>query len=196
VRDDGTEAGVLEGRAGAVAREHVVGAAFVGGFAMGHAADDHEFVGDLGRILPEFTELDAFDIGIDGTEGPAVFGRGEGFRVEAFLVGHAAGKEDVDDAFRFSFDGVVVLEVGTRLHAEEVSKRKAESGAGTDVEKSAAGKGAGVAGSGVHGMIRRVRSFGKADMVRNKRGLGVFSRKNFLRVGVRRLACEWLGNQA
>ncbi len=42
------DAGIEDGRAGPVSREHVVGAPFVGGLAVGHRADDRQFVCDRG----------------------------------------------------------------------------------------------------------------------------------------------------
>ena len=107
---------------GPVAGEHVVGAAFVGGLAVGHRADDGDLVGDLGGFLQVLAELDARDRGVDGAEGAAVFGGGEGFRVEGFLVGHAAGQEDVDDALATPFVGVVDFLVAAGLGAQELGQ--------------------------------------------------------------------------
>jgi len=47
-----------------------------------------------------------------------------------------------------------VFLVGAGLHAEEVAEGEPESGAGADVQEAAAGKGASVTGTGVHGGYR------------------------------------------
>ena len=124
----------------AVAGEHVVRAALVGGLAVGHRADERDLVGDLRGFLHELAELDAGDFRVDGSERPAVFGGGEGLGIEGFLVGEAAGEEDVDDALG---DGVVLavgLGVAERLVAEELRQREADAAEQADVEELAAGR--------------------------------------------------------
>jgi hypothetical protein len=126
VGDDGAHRWKGKRRGGAVAGEHVVGAALVGGLAVRHAADHGDLVGDVCRFLHELAELDAGDLRIDGSERAAVFGGCEGFRIEGFLVGEAAGEEDVDHAFR---DGRVFRELLHRragAGAEELRQREAD----------------------------------------------------------------------
>ena len=89
--------GNVEGRAGPVAGEHVVRAALVGGLAVRHRAADGDLVGDLGRVLEQFVEEHAVELGRDRAQLAAVLDRGERLGIEGVLMGHAAGQEDVDD---------------------------------------------------------------------------------------------------
>ena len=142
--DDTAEAGVGQGRAGPVAGKHVMDAAFMGGFAMGHAPDEDQFVRDLGGIFPELTDLDAIHIGIDGTERATVFRGGKGLGIPAFLVGHPPRQEDVDDALRLAFDGGILLDLCPGLHLEIIRQGKAEGAANADMHESASGQAAGI----------------------------------------------------
>lgn len=97
VRDDGADGGILQGGGGAVAGEHVVGAALVGCFSVSHRADDGELVGNFGKLRDFFAKADSGESCLDGAEGAAIFGGGVGLRIEGLLMSHAAGEEDVDD---------------------------------------------------------------------------------------------------
>src|SRR5690606_28759167 len=56
-----------------------------------------------------------------------------GLRVERFLVGDAAGQEDVDDALRLGRNKVVMLLFGLGvLHAEVIAEREAQTGQRSD----------------------------------------------------------------
>ena len=126
------------------------------GFAAGETADDGDFVGDLGHVSEGFAEGDAWEGGFDDAEGAAVFERSFGFRVPAFLSGHAAAEGDVDDAFGFAFAALEVFLVGASGEAEEVCEGETGGGESADLEEAAALEKASVAvavagGERVHG---------------------------------------------
>ena len=98
-----THAWENQSRARAIAREHVVGTAFVGGFAVRHSAADGDLVHDLGGLLEIFAQLNTFHLGVDVTDFTTVFDRGQWLGVEAVLVGHATWQIDVDQGFGFAF---------------------------------------------------------------------------------------------
>ena len=102
-RHHAAEAGILDRRAGAISGEHVVGAAFVGGFAMGHRADDGDLVRDVGGCFEMFAEDFAGDARLDRPERPAIFDRGVGLGIERFLRSDPAGQKNVDDRFCLAF---------------------------------------------------------------------------------------------
>ena len=77
------------------------GEAVVGDFAD-YGADYGDLVGDLGEAGEVFAEGFA-GFGFDDAERPAVFAGGLGLGVPGFLLRHAAGKVEVDDAFGAAF---------------------------------------------------------------------------------------------
>jgi len=111
VADDAAHAGVGECRAGAIAGEHVVGAALMGGFTVGHAAADGDLVHDLCSLHPAFVDEHARHAGFDGRHRPAVLDRSIRLGVEAFLMGHAARQEDEDHRLGSTFFAFVVLNI-------------------------------------------------------------------------------------
>ena len=72
VGNDRTEAWEFDGRTGTVAGEHIVGSAFVGGFAVSHRTTYGDFVRNLRGMLEVFAEMDAWDLGFDALERAAV----------------------------------------------------------------------------------------------------------------------------
>ena len=122
VRDHRPEARVLERRARAVAREHVVRAALVGGLAMRHRPADRELVGDLRRVRQHLAEPHAGEHRLDAAERAAVLGRRERLGIERLLVGVAAGEIDVDDRLRDALAGGFAFGGMGRLHAEVVTE--------------------------------------------------------------------------
>jgi hypothetical protein len=103
-----------------------VRAALVGGLAVGHRADDGQVIGDLRGVLEELRKLHAGNGGIHRAERPAVFDRGERLGVPGFLMGAAAGQEDVNQILRGCLDwrGCSGLR---RLQAQDVAHGKAEA---------------------------------------------------------------------
>ncbi len=89
---------MLDGRALAVAGVHRVGGPAVVRFLAGDRADDRQLVGDLGELPEVLVEDDAGQLRLGDAERAAVLQRGVGLRVPRFLVGHAAGQDDLDDA--------------------------------------------------------------------------------------------------
>jgi hypothetical protein len=111
-----------------------VRAAFVGGFAVGHAASHGDLVRDGCGVLEAFVEDRAFDFRLNVGHVPAIFDRGVRFGVPAFLVGHTTGHVDVDDRFRLR--GLLRGRLsGTRLHLEEIAESQADSADHADLEK-------------------------------------------------------------
>ena len=88
VGNNRAEAGEFDGRTGTVAGEHVVGSAFVGGFAVSHRTTYGDFVRNLSGMFEIFTEMDAWDLSFDALERAAVLEGCVGFGVPRLLVGH------------------------------------------------------------------------------------------------------------
>jgi hypothetical protein len=105
----------------------------VGRFTMRERADDRELVGDLGRLRQGFAEHFAGDLGRDDPHLAAVFDRRVRLGIERFLMGDAAGQEDVDHALGLGRNEVVVLLLGLGvLHAEVIAEREPQSGQRAD----------------------------------------------------------------
>ena len=73
VGNDRAKAGEFDGRTGTVTGEHVVSSAFVGGFAVSHRTTYGDFVRNLSGMFEIFTEMDAWDLGLDALERAAIF---------------------------------------------------------------------------------------------------------------------------
>ena len=145
----GAEARILQRRAGADAGHHVVRAALVGGFAVGHRADDRDFVGNLRGLLHQLGEVNALELGLDGAHRSAILDGGIHLRVEGLLMRHAAGQVDVDDVLGLAFLG------GRRfvsLRLERVAERQPERAERADLQEVAAG--------GVERVVSRVAPSG------------------------------------
>lgn len=140
VGDDAAHAGVLDRRAGPVAGEHRVRAAFVGRLAVRHRADDGNLVGDLGRFLQVFRKIETVDAGLNGFHGAAVFDRSRHLRVERLLVGHAAGEVNIDDRLCSAETGCGEWRDAGRvgLRAKQIAHGHPDGAEQADVEKFAA----------------------------------------------------------
>lgn len=82
--------------------------------------------------------MHAGDLRVDGAEGAAVFGRGEGLGIEGFLVRDAAGEENVDDALGDGFVRAVSFRGSCGACAEKLREGKPDAAEQSDVEKLAA----------------------------------------------------------
>ena len=80
--DHRANAGELKGRAGTIARKHIVRAAFVGRFAVRHRPDHAQLVSNLSRLLQRFAEQSTRNLGLYGPHFTTIFDRGERMRVE------------------------------------------------------------------------------------------------------------------
>ena len=76
---------------GTVTGEHIVGSAFVGGFAVSHRTTYGDFVRNLGGVLEVFAEMDAGILVLMLLNGPRYSGS-VGLGVPGFLVSHPPGR--------------------------------------------------------------------------------------------------------
>ncbi len=100
MRHHGAETWIEQRGARLIAGEHVVRAALVGGLAVRHRAADRDLVRNLGGVLQMFVDPHAGDVRFNAAEWAAIFDGGEWLGIPAFLVRHATGHENVNDAFR------------------------------------------------------------------------------------------------
>ena len=138
VRHHGTETRMHDRRALAVAGVHGVTRPAVIRLLAGDGADDGQLVGDLGQVAKVFIQDDAGQFRLGHAERAAILQRGVGLGVPRFLVGHAAGQDDLDDALGRAFLALVVLLVGPGLHLEEVAQGQTESPDHADAQELAA----------------------------------------------------------
>ena len=125
------DAGMLNGRRGQIAGEHLIGGLRVIGNVAGDGADDGDFVRDLRRMREILAEDDAGDFGFDHAERPAILDGSFRFRVPRFLSGQAAGQNDLNDTFRFAFGtGHAAVRRGARRRRRlrQRNSNRAESG--------------------------------------------------------------------
>ena len=122
--DHAPHAGILERRAGAITREHVVRAPLVRGLAMGHRANHRQLVGELGGLGKRLTEPFALNLARDRAHVAAVLDGSERFGIKRFLVGDPAGEEDVNHRVGFGRDRRVILEVRPGLEPQDVGQRQ------------------------------------------------------------------------
>ena len=132
MRHDAADAGILDGRARPPAGEHVVCAAIVVGFAVGHGANDANFVGYFCGLFEMLRKMNAFDVGFDRSQRTPIFDGSKHFGIERFLRGYATGKEDVNNGLRGRFGTG-----GLSLKLKEISKCKANAANETDEKKLA-----------------------------------------------------------
>ncbi len=92
-----------QGRTRTITGKHVVRAAFVGGFTMGHASTNRNLVGDRSGLLPHLIDVNAFDVGGDRIHRAAVLNRGVGLGVKRFLMRHSTGEVQENDGFGCPF---------------------------------------------------------------------------------------------
>ena len=150
---------VVDDRRRRVAGVEVIRCLLVIGDLAGDGADDGEFVGDLGEAGEIFAE-DLAGVGFGHTKSAAIFGGGFGFGVPGFLLGHAAGEVEMDDAFGFAFFEETGLDGGAGFVFEKVSHAEAEGAAEADahgfaaVEIHLAEAGAAGGGEEFHGLVR------------------------------------------
>ena len=95
--DHGAEAWEFDGRAWAVAGEHVMRATLMGGFTMGHAADHRQLVHDFGDVLELLAHIFSRNGGFNWRVRTTVVRAGEGLRIPGLMLSHAAGQVDVND---------------------------------------------------------------------------------------------------
>ena len=81
MRNNRTETGKVNGRAWAIPREHVVRAALMSGFPMGHRPANGDFVGNFSGMFEVFAEMNPWNLGLDALERSAVLEWGIGFGI-------------------------------------------------------------------------------------------------------------------
>ena len=131
MRHDAAHLRVVDDGGGRVAGVEVVGSLLVVGDLADDGADDGELVGDFGEAGEVFAE-DLAGFGFHDAEAAAVFGGGLGLGVPGFLLGHAAGKVEVDDAFGFALFKEAGLDGGAGFVLEKVCHAEAEGAAEAD----------------------------------------------------------------
>ena len=122
-------------RAGTVAGEHVMRAAVVVGFAVGHGAHDGNFVRDTGGLDHVLREMHAGQLGLHRAERPAVFDGREHLGVERLLRRHAAGQVNVDDGFGGGTTSGRFAGRTDRFHPEHLAERKTEAADDADAQE-------------------------------------------------------------
>ena len=122
MRNDAANAGILHRGAGAPTCEHVMRAAVVIGFAMGHRANNANFVSDLRGLLEVLGKMNAFDAGFYGAERTTIFDGSEDFGIERFLRRNATREKNVDDRLRGSFGTC-----GLGLKFKKISESQADA---------------------------------------------------------------------
>jgi hypothetical protein len=96
----------------------------VGGFSVSHGTANGDFVGNFGGVLEILAEMNAWYLGLDALEGPAVLEGGVGFGVPGFLMSHSTGKINVNHAFGRALLGLVKLLGTMRFYLQEIGKGK------------------------------------------------------------------------
>ena len=139
VADDRTKARIDQRRAGTIAGEHIVGATLVGGFAVSHRAANGDLVGDLRGLGEVFAKEHAIDLGADRANLAPIFDGSQRLGVEAVLMGHATGKEDVNDRLGFAFLGGAATNRVDRLglHPKHFIKAKTQQSAISHLKEAA-----------------------------------------------------------
>ena len=112
-------------------------AALVRGLAVGHRADDRDFVGHLRHMWQGFGKQLAGNLGFHRAERPAVFQRRERLRVEGLLVGHSTGQEDMDDTLRFWGGGALGLFCAGCFRCQKIGQSKSQDTQRSDRKKLA-----------------------------------------------------------
>ena len=143
--DPGSGGGMDDGGTLSVAGAHEVASLGVGTLGRSHGVDERELFGVLGELLEAVTEAHAVGFGGDGFDWAGIVGAGVWFRVKGIEVGHAAGHEEVDDAFGFASAGGRDVGVGGEgAGAEEVCggapDGQTEAGPGGAGHEAAAGE--------------------------------------------------------
>ena len=135
MRNDRTNGRILKGRGGPVAREHVVCASFVRRLTVSHGANDGDLIRNLSHVGHVLAELLAFDGGIYGAEGPAVFGWSAILGVESLLVRGSPWEEDVNNRFRDALAGLIKFLGALGFHAEELREGQPEAAKHSYIEE-------------------------------------------------------------
>ena len=73
MRDHRADRWVFQRRRRTIAREHIMRAAFMGRFTVGHRANDGNFISDLRGVFHEFAKLHAGNFCVDRAKWPTVF---------------------------------------------------------------------------------------------------------------------------
>ncbi len=122
------------------------------GDAAGDGTDDGDLVGDGGGFCEVFAKNNSGDGCFGDAEGAAIFDGGVGLGVEGFLVGEAAGKDDLDDVFGGAvgtFGGAGEAHfAGVGAELEEVRETESHAAEEACLEETAAAEGGGEEGAG------------------------------------------------
>ena len=143
VRHHAAETRIHQRGAGPVTGEHVLRAALVGRFAVGHRTANRDFVGDLRGLLQQLVEAHAGKLRVDRAHLAAVIDRRVGLGIPRFLMRDAAWQKDVDDAFRSPFFGTAgrVVISGRGLQPKEIAECQAECPNRADLKYRRAARG-------------------------------------------------------